>query len=201
MKDDEKLKAFQDKINLCIIPEVSKNKQIYDKFIKENNDVFSWFISHKFYNIRPGIFPHNKKISEIDFKKLPVYNFYKNAKIEFYNLDGLEIYEKYKADNKNLIVMDPPYLNACNDFYYDSKANIYEYLYENDIIKEKAKIYLILEDIWIIKMLFNKYIIQSYDKKYQTTKKNTTHIIIYNKKSNKQINKKLKNIQYEEDKG
>ena len=134
-------------------------------------------------------------------KKIPVYNFYKNAKIEFYNLDGLEIYEKYKTDNKNLIVMDPPYLNACNDFYFDSKANIYEHLYENDTIKEKAKIYLILEDIWIIKMLFNKYIIQSYEKKYQTTRKNTNHIIIYNKKNNKKNNEKLKNIEYEEVKG
>jgi hypothetical protein len=109
------------------------------------------------------------------------------VKIEFYNLDGLEIYEKYKTDNKNLIIIDPPYLNACNDFYFDSKANIYEHIYKNDIIKEKAKIYLILEDIWIIKLLFNKYIIQSYDKKYMTTKKNTTHIIIYNKKSNKNL--------------
>jgi len=59
---------------------------------------------------------------------------------------------------------------------------VYEHLYKNDIIKEKAKLYLILEDIWIIKLLFNKYIIQSYDKKYMTTKQNTTHIIIYNKK-------------------
>ena len=201
MKDDEKLKAFEDKINLCIIPEVSKNKESYVKFIKENNNIFGWFVSYKFFNIRPGLFPLINKFSKIDFKKFPVYNFYKNAKIEFYNLDGLEIYEKYKMDNKNLIIMDPPYLNTDNDFYFDSNTNIYEYLYKNDIIKEKSKIYLILEDNWIIKMLFNKYIIQSYDKRYQTTKKNTTHIIIYNKKSNKQINKNLKNIEYEEVKG
>jgi hypothetical protein len=58
-------------------------------------------------------------------------------------------------------------------------------LYKNDIIKEKAKIYLILEDIWMIILLFNEYIIQSYNKKYMSTKTNTTHIIIYNKKSNK----------------
>ena len=62
IKDDEKLKAFEDKINLCIIPEVSKNKQSYDKFIKENNNIFGWFISHKFYRIRPGIFPYDKKL-------------------------------------------------------------------------------------------------------------------------------------------
>ncbi len=34
-----------------------------------------------------------------------------------------------------------------------------------------------------------------------TTRKNTNHIIIYNKKSNKKDNEKLKNIEYEEDKG
>ena len=74
--------------------------------------------------------------------------------------------------------MDPPYLIYGNDFYLDCKINIYEHLYNNDIKKEKAKIYLILEDNWIIKLLFNKYIIQSYDKKYMTTRKNTNHIII-----------------------
>jgi hypothetical protein len=78
-------------------------------------------------------------------------------------------------------------LNACNDFYFDSKANIYEHLNKNDIIKEKAKLYLILEDIWIIKLLFNKYIIQSYDKKYMTTKKILPILLYIIKKSNKNL--------------
>ena len=102
---------------------------------------------------------------------MPVYNFYKNAKIEFYNLDGLEIYEKYKTDNKNLIILDPPYLIYGDDFYLDCKINIYEHLYNNDIKKEKAKIYLILEDNWIIKLFFNKNIIQSYDKNIRQQEK------------------------------
>jgi hypothetical protein len=119
IKDDEKLKDFEDKIHLCIIPEVSK-KQKYDEFTKENNNIFGWFISHKYYNIRPGFFPSNKKFSEIDFKKFPIYNFYKYAKIEFYNLDGLEIYEIYRMDNKNSIIIDPPYLKSYNDFYLDN---------------------------------------------------------------------------------
>ena len=38
-------------------------------------------------------------------------------------------------DDKSLMIMDPPYLKACNDFYLDSKVHIYEHLYKNDIIK------------------------------------------------------------------
>jgi len=60
--------------------------------------------------------------------------------------------------------------------------NIYEYLCNNDIKKQKAKIYLILENIWIIQLLFkknNKLLI--YDKKYETSQKKTNHVIICNK--------------------
>jgi len=79
--------------------------------------------------------------------------------------------------------MDPPYISTCNDFYYDHSMNIYEYLYNNKITNEKAKIYLILENIWIIKLLFqHNFILFEYDKKYESSKKQTTHIIISNTK-------------------
>jgi hypothetical protein len=75
--------------------------------------------------------------------------------------------------------MDPPYINTCNDNYNNADLNIYEYIYNNDIKKYKSSIICCLENIWMIKLLFkNNNISDPYDKQYQGSKKNTTHIII-----------------------
>ena len=58
--------------------------------------------------------------------------------------DAIKVYEQYKSNKKCMILMDPPYKSSCNDFYYDHNMNIYEYLYNNNIMKEKAKVYLII---------------------------------------------------------
>ena len=80
--------------------------------------------------------------------------------------------------------MDPPYLSSFNTLYNSPDVNIYTYLYNNQIINEKAKIYLILENMWIIKLLFQKYKkLDVYEKLYQNTKRQTTHIIVVNKLS------------------
>ena len=65
--------------------------------------------------------------------------------------------------------------------YLDTQVNIYEYLSNNTIDKMKATILLCLEDNWIIKLLFNKFIKSSYNKQYEVSKKKTTHLIISNK--------------------
>jgi site-specific DNA-adenine methylase len=86
-----------------------------------------------------------------------MYNFLINEDIEIYNLDGKDIYNKYKTDKKALIFMDPPYMATNNSFYNNGdnigNLNIYEHLYYNPIDKENAKIYLILENTWITNIL------------------------------------------------
>ena len=95
--------------------------------------------------------------------------------------DAITVYEQFKNNNQCMILMDPPYLSTSNDFYYDHNMNIYEYLYNINITKENAKIYLILENIWIIKLLFQtNNILFEYDKHYVLSKKKTTHILISN---------------------
>ena len=148
--------------------------------VKEDN-LLSWFIKHKIYNIRPGLFPENIRTYKetINLKSFPIYNFFKNNDITFYNEEALSIYEKYKNSKENLILLDPPYINSCNDFYINKNINIYEYLCNNNIKKEKARIILILENIWIIRLLFkNNMIIHEYEKKYEMNRRKTTHIII-----------------------
>jgi len=179
-KDEEKIDIFN-KETTELIKSFKDNKILYNDIVKENN-LYSWFISHKVYSIRPGLFPNRPYTDIIDLRKHPIYNFYKNADIEFYNEDGINIYEKYKNDESNLIFLDPPYLDSCNDFYKhkkDKHLNIYEYLYNNNINNENANIYLMLEDIWMIRLIFkNNFFFQSYNKKYEQSKKKTSHVLI-----------------------
>ena len=163
-----------------------------DKYIQiiNNDNLISWFIKYKVYAIRPGLFPLKIIKNTISLKEFDIYNFFRNNEITFLNIDGIDCYKKYVDNTENLILMDPPYLQCCNkDYYLDSNVNIYEYLYNNNIKNNKALIILILENNWIIKLLFNNsFILKEYNKLYQTSKKLTTHLIIANKiKSNTTI--------------
>jgi hypothetical protein len=44
-------------------------------------------------------------------------------------------------NNKNtLFIFDPPYLDACNEFYSDKRSvNVYEHFQKNKIKKTKSK--------------------------------------------------------------
>ena len=110
-------------------------------------------------------------------KDYSIYNFFKKADIVFTAYDSIKCYELYKNEKLNCIIMDPPYLMTCNDFYNEKDVNIYEYLCNNDINNENAFICLVLEDIWIMRLLFSniKYNIIKYNKRYQTTHKKTVH--------------------------
>jgi len=186
IKDDEKIKKFEEDYKYTM-NNIIVDKQTYVEFLKDNNnnELLRWFIKNKVYSIRAGLYPPpNKKIiKEIELKKFPVYNFFRNNDIEFLNIDGLECYKKYKDNENNLILIDPPYLSTCNNSYINPSLKIYEYLHNNNIINEKAYIILILEKIWIIELLFkNNNIKFSYDKMYQSvSKKKTIHIIIDNR--------------------
>ena len=91
-------------------------------------------------------------LKPIKFSNYPIVHFFRNNKIIYMCDDAIKVYEEFKNNKECMIIMDPPYISTTNDFYYD--MNIYEYLCNNNITKEKAKIYLILENIWIIKLLF-----------------------------------------------
>jgi hypothetical protein len=182
MQDDEKIKKFEDDYHK-IIKDI--NKKHYDELIKNKDKKLMYdFLKYKIYSIRPGLFPikeFTKGQKTINLKGYPIYDFYKNANIEFTNIDGIDCLNKYKDDEKNIIVMDPPYIDTCNDFYLNQSMNIYEYLYYNKINNMKAKIYLILEQMWIINLLFHENNKISYVKNYYGLKKKTsTHLIIKN---------------------
>jgi len=180
IKNDDKCLKFETLFNETV--EQMDTKEKYNKLIKDKT-LLGWFICNKIYCIRPGLYPNGNRNYKktIKLSDYPIYKFFKNNDIEFHNFDASLIYDRYKIDDKALIILDPPYMQLCNDFYLNKTVNIYEYLYHNPIKKEKAKIILILEDIWLIKLLFNdNTILKKYDKMYQTSKKKTSHIIITN---------------------
>jgi hypothetical protein len=72
-------------------------------------------------------------------------------------------------------------VNTSNAAYTNYDMNIYEYLFYNNINDFKARVYLILENMWFIKLLFKNNIIRdTYNKIYQGSRKNTEHVIISN---------------------
>jgi len=177
---------FNDLINECNELMIGIDKEKYLKIIS-NNKLSGWLICHKIYNIRPGLFPNEPRLKSFlrpnyfnYLRECPIINFLRTEKIEFTNIDAIDLYKNYSNNKKAFIFLDPPYLALNNDFYANKDVNIYEYLNNNDIKKGKAHIMLCLNDVWIIRLLFKNNIKESYDKKYEQTKRQVQHLIITN---------------------
>lgn len=187
--DDTKAEEFNIKVNELLYS--IKNKEDYINIIK-NKDIYSWYVKHKVYAIRPGLYnPYYKyNKSNIDILKFPISNFYRKEKdnITFTDIDANDIYIRYKDDINNVLILDPPYLTSNNSFYNHPSLNIFNYLFKNNINDEKAYIYLIIESTFIMDKLFDNLKKITYDKGYQTNnisskggKRKTEHMILYNK--------------------
>ena len=181
---EDKINKFIIKFNACKTNE--ERKIYYNSILKDDGCICSFIFVNKYYCMRQGLCPlfeRTKELKPFKFSTFPIYNFIKNEDITFLNNDALNVINDYKDNKENLLLLDPPYIATCNDFYINSNMNIYEHLYNNNINNFICHIYLILENIWINKLLFNSnYISDSYDKKYEVSKKKTTHIIISKKK-------------------
>ena len=143
----------------------------------------SYIIKNRIFKIRPGLFPLNYKHKRINLVDAPIVKFLQTENVELTCEDSIICYDKYTDDKRNIIFLDPPYLDACNDMYSDKRnTNIYEYLYHHPIRNAKCRVVLCLENNWIIKIFFSKYTQITYDKKYENSKRKTIHVIITNKK-------------------
>lgn len=179
LRDDKAIEAFEAKYK-SYFEGIDKVK--YNEIIK-TDDVEAWYLKNKFYSIRPGLYPTTKVVkTEINLKACPIAKFYREAKISFTCGDAIAVIDEYKDKANCALILDPPYINTSNEFYrYDDfkkSVNIYEYLALNDIKKFKAYFMAILENNWIIKLLFRDNTIVEYSKMYQTSKKKTTHFVI-----------------------
>ena len=181
IRDDERTKEFEEEFNK-IVPTFKDNKEKYTAIVKQKS-LISWYISNKICSIRPGMIPVPERSykENLDLSSFPVYNFLRNEDIEFTSGCGIDCFEKYSMNKECLILVDPPYINSCNAFYSTAKINIYEYIHDNNQKIYTSKIFFILENIWIIKLLFKTWSeVSIYNKTYQMHKKKTTHIIYKN---------------------
>jgi site-specific DNA-adenine methylase len=185
-KDDNKLKDFHKESiklfnSIFNLPE-KERKPEYNK-LDMKKDLLSWFFKSKIYAIRAGLYPVKEfKIECLDtIINAPIIDFLRNADITFTNNNGLDVYKLYCNNENTLIFLDPPYMSRENSFYKTPTAEIYEYLFNNDIEKNKAYIVLCLENSWIIKMLFKGKKNIKYDKYYDQSHVKTEHIVIVNK--------------------
>jgi len=184
LKDKKKTKMFENKINkMCFNKDgLFINKEEYIKIVKENN-IYSYFISKKYFTIRPGMYPMRDVMKKIKLDEItyPIISFLRNEKIIISCVDALDLYKKYENETTYLWLFDPPYLMSCNNYYDNIKnpeSNIYEFFVDKK--ETQSKIMFILEENWITKLLFKSWISSTYDKIYQTNKRNTSHIIFKN---------------------
>ena len=125
-----------------------------------------------------GVFERNVVF---DIKKFLIYDFIRNENIIFTCEDGISCYEKYCNNKKAVLFLDPPYiLCSSGQLYKNERHDIFEYLYYNNIGNCKARIYLILNDIFINRMLFKEHIKKDYELLYNSSHKKAKHIIISN---------------------
>ena len=193
-KDKVKLKKLSDDINDIVFKNnVFIDKETYNKKVKEQNLV-SYMIANKFYKISACLCPDDEGRfkTKLNLEDIPIVKFLREEDVEISQGQGIEIIEEFKNFDDCLIFLDPPYMMTQNSFYNEEiqqnntnrkYLNVYEYLYHNNIKNFNCKIYLVLEDMWIIRLLFNQFkdtFIQ-YNKKYQTTKRDTFHLLIKNK--------------------
>jgi hypothetical protein len=177
-KDEKKLIEFEKKIN--DIAQIITTKDIYSSIVKQDN-LISYFIANKIFTIKPRLYKLDYKYKYIDLINCPIVNFLRTENIELYNKDAIEIINIYSNNEKAFIFLDPPYLNSDNSFYKCPKANIYEFIFNNQLNNFICHFFLILENIWIIKLLFKNYKYIEYNKKYIPNKRHTTHILISSK--------------------
>jgi len=188
-RDTERTEDFNNNINK-IIDEFNtytddENRKIFYNSI-DIKILEGYMFKQKYNGFRTGLYPMMNKLKQIKPYKLqdyPVYNFYNNEDIIYENIDGIEFINKYNQDDDKLFLLDPPYMVSCNDMYNNKDVNIYEWVYNNKslVLDNKNKIIFILENMWIIILLFSDFnILLEYGKTYEISKKKTTHIVYSN---------------------
>jgi site-specific DNA-adenine methylase len=164
---------------------INNDKDVFNMMYKDlknsrEPDIYKYIYFNKFAGMcRPGLYKECK-FKDFTKQQYKFFEFIKTANITFMNKDWYDVFKEHSNDEKTLIIIDPPYLLSYNQFYQNFNTNLYEFFFDNNIKQFKAKIILILENNWIIKLLFKNEKSFIYNKQYQISKKQTNHIIISN---------------------
>ena len=129
------------------------------------NDIIKEYIKLNFF-IRGGIFkPLKNKNYDENERSILINSLFANE-------DYINIFNKYKNDEKAFIFIDPPYL------FFNMTSMIIDIL---ELLKTaKCKVMLIINKLNILEYLFKDFIRGEYLKTYSLTKKKMKHLIITN---------------------
>lgn len=186
-------------IKLNDILKTITDKEIFLKeFKKKDKSIYEILFFKKYYAMREGLYPIIERFKngfKFNKEQLLFIDFIKSDNVIISNNEWIDIFDEFKDNENALFIFDPPYMNSCNDAYdlgniYKKNINVYEYFFNNDFNNYKSHIVFILEDMWVVKLLFKNNIKNSYFKLYQMNsmgkdkkinpKKKTNHIIITN---------------------
>jgi site-specific DNA-adenine methylase len=164
--------------------EFKLTREEYEDIVK-GDDLTAYFVKHKIYNFRVGLYPIRDiiKKKKIDLKKYTdLLDFIQSPNVYITKEDACSVVEKYKDDVSAFLFLDPPYMNTCNRFYeYEATTNIYKDMSDKKPTYYKCKMCFVLEYMWIIKVVFKDWTFLTYDKTYGGfKKKKVIHSIITN---------------------
>ncbi len=191
----------------------AKGKEFYNSIVEKSiknkkNHYLSYVIGKRIHAYREGLYPDkNFKLKQISNDWINFFN-----KCIIYNKDYYEIIKDYIDDKNAIIYLDPPYLNSCNTQYCKYNENS-QVMNENLIIikdntkiyidilnllkSSKSKIFMSLNRNSITEYLFKDFILNSYDKIYDTSiggkcnnKKRTENILYISNINNDENNEK-----------
>ena len=140
------------------------------------------------YNFKRYII-NNFIIRGVMFKPLNNKNFDENEKqilnnSLFTNEDYMNIFNKYKDDDKAFLFLDPPYLFSDNSNYIPQNVDNDMTMILVDILNFietcKCKVMLVINKLNIIEYVFKNYIKGEYFKTYQLSKNKMKHLMITN---------------------
>lgn len=188
-RDIERTEEFNEKINKIIDVFNTYTDDVSRKAFYITIDIKTlegYIFKCKYYNMRPGLYPiipRYKNIKPFKLQDCPIYDFFNNEDIIYENIDGVEFINKHIQEEHKLFLLDPPYLDSCNEFYNNVDMNIYEWIVDNKslLLDSKNKIMFILQNTRTIKLLLKDFKVTfEYNKTYSLSNKKTTHIVYEN---------------------
>jgi site-specific DNA-adenine methylase len=171
-----------------------QDKKEFHKSINQNNrDIYDYIyvskycmrgLTHLCYTDTEKWKNEKRLLTSYKFSpsQLQFIDFIKSPNVFITNNDYKIIYEEHKNNPKSIILLDPPYVNSDKSFYHSNDTEIYTYLSNNPIKKNKASIYVIVDDNWIMRIVFkDTNVLSVYDKSYEIIHRQVKHVIFSNK--------------------
>lgn len=182
--DVEEIEENVNRVRKEVFNETDK-RGYYRKIWENNRDIYDYIFVNKYSTMGISYMcgenrlhsPYKLKPLQKEFIK-----FLQSENVFITNNDYTKLYEEHKNNKKSIIIIDPPYVNTDKRFYKSNDCNTYTYFSNNCISKNKASTYVIVDDNWIMRIIFkNCNILSIYDKRYEIRHNKVSHIIFSNK--------------------